>query len=533
MPIQLRYHHTLITLFISLASILRRCHSTVTCSIEDGGGICPEGAKCCKIIGRDGSIASGCIPHNPHIKGDGVCCHDDYADTHHNGIALGSACAGNYKCDSNTVEHDDDRGVHYFCSLRQKQGHGNATKVTTMPRYTLVKSSIVQLTMYGFPIMKKNMLNFPAAAAAGAIDRQPPVVAYYSNMQFTTPSSTEGDVPIPDEHIQAVIIVVHGSDRNADEYLYSAMTVAQIQSKYHPDNILIVAPRFLVVEDGVESIPVKIGSSVKMMQPLMWNETYPIPHTWRYGANALPPWSDLSSYDVMDVMVEHFALNSGNSGRWKKLERIAVIGHSAGGQFVHRWALTSNSEAWVDRNFGMKGIDTSAASSLRRLSNDNIQNNNIGLPSIRVVVANPRSFCYLDNRRIINGTSQIPPLSMREACPNYNKWEWGLDEGGELFTPYKDRALQFFNGDTSKLSHRYANRDVVYLAGKNDTERLHGSCEDDGFQGRFRRERSLNYMKSLRHYFGSNVHSRKVVDEVGHDHSLIFQSEEGLEAIFE
>ena len=484
--------------------------SIVYCSVEEGNGVCPDNSKCCKILGVDGtSISSGCIPHNPHIEGDGVCCEDDYSYIK---SGVGTGCAGNYKCDSKLV----NRTMDFFCSLHRIDEHGSKGEVTIMPRYELVDASIKQLSVQGFPIAHHEYLKMTPIRS-----HQPPVLACYSN--FDIPLLLSNETPILDARIQLVIIVVHGSGRNADEYLYSTMGAVEKQDVMRSDSVLIIAPRFLAMEDGVEFIPAKIGSSTKLVKPMMWNETYPIPHTWRYGANALQPWSDLSSYDVMDALVEYFA----DSKRFQNLSKIAVIGHSAGAQFTHRWALLSNSLAWGDWKLNnSEGEDNVSIS--RRL-----QAIKKGLPLIQVVAANPRSYCYLDERRIIDGIFQSPPKSMIEQCPHYDNWEWGLAPGGDLLTPYKDRALAFFKGNVTKLSHRYAFRHITYLSGYNDTEILHGSCADDLFQGKFRRERSEHYFKSLKSQFGALlVHSRLVVQNVGHDHSLIFASEEGITAIF-
>jgi len=73
---------------------------------------------------------------------------------------------------------------------------------------------------------------------------------------------------------------------------------------------------------------------------------------------------------------------------------------------------------------------------------------------------------------------------------------------------------------------------VAYLSGKNDTEVLKRSCEADGFQGAYRRQRSERYFSSLGAYFEREVHRRFVVDDVGHDHALLFESARGIEAMF-
>lgn len=70
----------------------------------------------------------------------------------------------------------------------------------------------------------------------------------------------------------------------------------------------------------------------------------------------------------------------------------------------------------------------------------------------------------------------------------------------------------------------------MYLAGRNDTEHLHGSCEDDGFQGETRVQRSHLFHESLKVLFGEEVHLRLLVNNVGHDHSLMFQG--AVDAMF-
>ena len=213
--------------------------------------------------------------------------------------------------------------------------------------------------------------------------------------------------------------MVHGSGRTADDYLYSYSSDIRHRpcssSRSHP--------------------------GVSMERPIKWNVTYPVVHGWRYGANALSPHQNISTYDCIDDLIAHFHGQAGVGKRYPSLQHVAVIGHSAGGQFTHRWALLSSASFWT----------THAALPSYRMSQHtavDTMERHASTPSIRVVVANPRSFCYLDQRRIINGTTlTLPPQSAIDACPNYNKSEWRLDDGGELPTPYRDRALQHLNED--------------------------------------------------------------------------------------
>ncbi len=100
--------------------------------------------------------------------------------------------------------------------------------------------------------------------------------------------------------------------------------------------------------------------------------------------------------------------------------------------------------------------------------------------------------------------------------------------------------MAHFDGNTTRLAMRYIHRDVIYIAGGNDTDHLHSSCEDDDFQGVSRLQRSHNFFESMKtlmqeYRFGrQNLYhqERMVVKDVIHDHTLIFQSSEGLYALF-
>lgn len=460
---------------------------------------CPDDSTCCPFYTIEGILAYGCLPSNPHIKGPGSCCIEETLSESTTG------CAGNFKC---SLENQTK-----VCTF-------NETETIVMPRYLLfpIDSKAIG-NIYGFPLKYQEMW-----------DGKGPVAAYYSNkgpiLTYTLPEYTHDD-------IQAVVIVIHGSGRNADEYLYSMNNVANLQTAYKPANILVIAPNFLAVEDGIYSVPVVLDeNTTSQSSPMKWNETDPIPHTWRYGANALDPFSQYSSYQVMDAIIEAIIekYDKGDDG-FRNLERIVCAGHSAGGQFVQRWALTSNSFIWNDDLYYPERIHVNAngISSIKKLRKEQMKRK---LPDIIAVVANPRSYAYLDSRRWKNLTYfGEPTMKQKQRCKTWDSWEWGLSKGGILTCPYKDATISMFHGNISKIAERYSKRNVLYFSGMNDTEILHGSCEDDRFQGRFRRERSFLFYESLKKLFGRYVHSRVEIENVGHDHSLIFEDPKAISAI--
>jgi pimeloyl-ACP methyl ester carboxylesterase len=290
------------------------------------------------------------------------------------------------------------------------------------------------------------------------------------------------------------VILIHGAVRNAADYFAVGMAAASMQQYFLDAHVAVFAPHFLEPQDG----PVQLSSGA---QALRWNGTDPN-GVWRYGAKSLPP-SNISSYSAVDAFAEALADRS----RFPSLRQITVAGHSSGGQFVQRWALTSSSHVWE-----------------------------IESPKLRAVVANPSSFCYLDQRRFVNGNLVVPPS---KDCSDYNKWEWGLEEGGEQ-CEYKDEALAA-SGGAMGLAKRYFSRDVVYLSGGSDICNVSkGWCHSHGLemtcadmlQGPTRLARSENFFAFLKEYAGQRVHSRLVVPGVGHDHALIFESSQGQEALF-
>ena len=57
----------------------------------------------------------------------------------------------------------------------------------------------------------------------------------------------------------------------------------------------------------------------------------------------------------------------------------------------------------------------------------------------------------------------------------------------------------------------------------------------DELQGSNRMERSTNFMESLQYVWAepSHCHKRAIVDGVGHDHSYMFNSPEGMKTVFD
>jgi pimeloyl-ACP methyl ester carboxylesterase len=322
-------------------------------------------------------------------------------------------------------------------------------------------------------------------------------LAYYSShgpIETLSPSSL----------IDFVLIVIHGANRNADDYFCAATAAVQLQkSLYGYQNILVVTPRFLGSSDSIDKGRQQPKQENDEPSFLFWKDEGAGP--WRYGADAMGP-THISSYTALDTLVATILQALGPNDK----TRITMAGHSSGGQMMQRWSLLTST--W----------DASR---------------------MRAVVANPSSFAYLTPLRYLNGTWQQPLLGSdgdNKNCTQYNQWEWGLDPGGLLEVPYRRNVAS----NVSTLIGRLQHRSMTYLAGSVDrcnvSDETGGWCHSHGLemscmdmlQGANRWERSARYYSSLRLLGIWKHHHRQVVKGVGHDHSLMFQSPVGLEALF-
>ena len=216
--------------------------------------------------------------------------------------ALGSTgCGQGYVCRNNA------QGDFPHCHLVTPVGSEHPP---ILPRYRLCKVPAKALReVYGLP------------TDHSSVSASNPQVAYYSSMG----AIDAGDSASLALHsrVETVVIVVHGSARNADDYLCCMNSALPEKDSFANNTIMIVSPWLLTPLDP----EVQLISQVKDAKPLIWSEDGPIAHTWRYGADALN--ANFSAYAVVDVLLEQ--LNN-DRVRFPRLRRVVVAGHSAGGR---------------------------------------------------------------------------------------------------------------------------------------------------------------------------------------------------------
>ena len=301
-------------------------------------------------------------------------------------------------------------------------------------------------------------------------------IPYYSNHFL------EGSI----NEINAAIIVIHGTDRNADDYYYNMRAAANMRPEAS-DSTFIFSPQFLNESDIIAHSP---GEEF-----LYWSST-----GWKFGSNSLNTASNprperIPSYAVLDTVLLRLCQVCPN------LESIVVTGHSAGGQVANRFAATSPMITILGNHYNIR---------------------------IKVLVANPSSYVYLDNRRVKSGTiDQFE--SPGNTCTGYNDWGYGLDE---LYT-YPARL-----GIDSIIS-MYGKREVAYILGELDNDpsssTLDVSCEAM-LQGRYRLERGTIYFNHLLDLYGDKLLDSQTIDTVpgvGHNSLGMYTSAIGLCHLFD
>jgi hypothetical protein len=270
---------------------------------------------------------------------------------------------------------------------------------------------------------------------------------------------------------QRLVVVVHGALRNSACYLEHAKAAAG------PDDadLLIVAPQFLADVD-----------LKKHRDNLAKNTLYWSVESWKGGAPAMGP-EPVSSFSAMDSLLCSLAGSGGLAAN--KVASIVIVGNSAGGQYVNRYAAVG------------KAPD--------RLADEGVE--------IQFVIANPSTYLYFNEERVT-----------RRGGPGINTWRYGFEDP----PPYVDCTAE-------ESLRRYARRDVTIMLGAEDRDGAALLLEVSAAamaQGANRHDRGLKYHKHVQNLVSrAGLQARHRIyelDGVGHDAREVLAAAETRKILF-
>ena len=295
--------------------------------------------------------------------------------------------------------------------------------------------------------------------------------------------------------IKRALIMVHGTNRNADHYFQTA-TAAAFLAGVQADTI-VIAPHIVTTADKLAE------------NEIAWPGGG---DSWRAGG-ASPSHPGLFSFDIVDELLRKLATKS----VFPNMRAIVVTGHSAGGQFATRYAMAN------------KVHDTLAV-------------------PVTYVVANPSSYAWPDATRPTaagdadpaaakDGWSLMPdnPVphtnftygvydAVAKNCANYNKWPLGLE----------NRSASYTSKQTDEqLKKQLVARPTTFLLGQVDTLPLGGFDNSCGAmaQGPTRRSRGEAFVKYINTTLGAD-HKIQIVPECGHNDRCMFTTDSVFPVIF-
>jgi pimeloyl-ACP methyl ester carboxylesterase len=299
----------------------------------------------------------------------------------------------------------------------------------------------------------------------------------------------------PNPRITRALIMVHGTNRNADHYFDTAKAAAFLAGAI--SDTVVIAPR----------IASSSGSCHDTLAPneVSWSCGG---DSWKSGGNAVSNPA-LSSFDFVDDILRKLA----NTRTFPNLQAIVVAGHSAGGQFANRYSMANTAH-------GTLGV------------------------AISYVVANPSSYAWPDVTRPLPVDDAEPAAAVgawktenvhtaftygaadATKCANFNRWPAGFDN--------RTAVNGYTKGMTdAQLKTQLAARPVTYLLGQVDTLPLGGfdsSCPAMA-QGATRRARGEAFAKFVNDQLGAK-HQIQIVPECGHNDRCIYTTDAVFPAIF-
>ena len=214
------------------------------------------------------------------------------------------------------------------------------------------------------------------------VDTSALLIPYDANQSVTEP------------HAQVVraVVIIPGSNRNSS-FGYQTLLECAAIAGVNDSTSLLVVPQFLIEEDiAFHNLPAEYP---------FWSES-----GWKEGSRSQttsshPRPTRISSFAVLDSILYGIASRNPN------LQSIVVAGHSAGGQFVNRYAAGNTVQQALAASFGVQ---------------------------VSYVSANPSSYLYMNAERAIPedpGSFAVPDA----GCAGYAAWNARREYEESAFLP--------------------------------------------------------------------------------------------------
>ena len=211
---------------------------------------------------------------------------------------------------------------------------------------------------------------------------------------------------------------------------------------------------------------------------------------WRYGGNAQNTKNN--SFRMTDMILNQIFTAS----EFAHVKRVLIAGHSAGGQFSHRYAA-------VHRNI-----------------------KNLSHATFYYLIANPSSYVYLNNLRVSanNITFSLP----KTTCSGYDDYPYGLANHAD---PQSLFDYDKKNISVETIRRQMKKRRVTYLLGELDNESANVSplatadCSSM-LQGtlRSRLNRGKTYYRYMQNQYLGNRHELIKIPAVAHSARAMYNA---------
>lgn len=313
------------------------------------------------------------------------------------------------------------------------------------------------------------------SAGAGIITEQEPCTSASPNC-LTTLSVQAGNGDVGDfscyssfpleidnarwERLRYALIVVHGQNRNANDYFTWMMTTLR--------------------NEGLEEETILISPFFKSATDAQADDIYWPAGNWREGQNSAGP-AGVSAFAVVDQIIARLA----DTAHFPVLEKIVLAGHSSGALFAHAYAAANRAQA---QHAALE---------------------------FRYVVANSQYFYYPEDVRYDSGAGQFTAPA---GCSDFNHWPLGY----VATPPYLD-AVSEATVDQQLINRRVTyllgTNDTLTTGTLNTTDCgpvLLGAHRFDRGENMFR------FVETF--FADTHQHGKVIVPGVGHDGREMFQS---------